>query len=58
MRSRAAPEYKRLIGIRAGSAKKGLRQALRDGSNNVSRLSLSEQRLEKAADLYGTDVIR
>ncbi|XP_042034163.1 phosphoinositide phospholipase C 6-like [Salvia splendens] len=58
LRSRAAPEYKSLIGIRAGSAKKGLRQALRDGSNNVSRLSLSEQRLEKAADLYGTDVIR
>ncbi|KAL1532826.1 phosphoinositide phospholipase C [Salvia divinorum] len=58
LRSSGAPEYKRLIGIRAGNAKKGLRQSLKDGSNNVSRLSLSEQRLEKAADLYGTDVIR
>ncbi|XP_057788883.1 phosphoinositide phospholipase C 6-like [Salvia miltiorrhiza] len=54
-----APEYKRLIGIRAGiNAKKGLRHTLIDGSNKVSRLSLSEQRLERAAELYGTDVVR
>ncbi|KAH6777799.1 Phosphoinositide-specific phospholipase C family protein [Perilla frutescens var. frutescens] len=54
----AAPEYKRLIAIRAGNAKKGLRHALINGSDKVRRLSLSEQRLEKAAELYATDVIR
>ncbi|KAI3470879.1 hypothetical protein Pfo_027542 [Paulownia fortunei] len=54
----AAPEYKRLIAIRAGNAKKGLRHALRTGIDKVNRLSLSEQRLEKAAELYATDVVR
>lgn len=54
----AAPEYKRLIGIHAGNAKKGLRNALRRGTDKVNRLSLSEQRLEKAASLYATDVVR
>ncbi|KAK6122043.1 hypothetical protein DH2020_044214 [Rehmannia glutinosa] len=53
-----APEYKRLIAIRAGNAKKGLRHALRSGTEKVNRLSLSEQRLEKAATLYATDVVR
>ncbi|KAL0359179.1 UNVERIFIED_CONTAM: Phosphoinositide phospholipase C 6 [Sesamum angustifolium] len=54
----AAPEYKRLIAIRAGNAKNGLRHALRNGADKVNRLSLSEQRLEKAVTLYATDLIR
>ncbi|XP_057788882.1 phosphoinositide phospholipase C 6-like isoform X2 [Salvia miltiorrhiza] len=53
-----APEYKRLIAIRAGNAKKGLRQALIHGSHTVSRLSLNEQRLQRAVDLYSTHLIR
>ncbi|PIN06576.1 Phosphoinositide phospholipase C [Handroanthus impetiginosus] len=53
-----APEYKRLITIRAGKAKNGLRNALRTGIDKVNRISLSEQRLEKAAALYPTDVVR
>lgn len=57
-RTMTAPEYKRIIAIHAGNAKKGLRHTLRNGSNKVSRLSLSEQRLEKAAELYATDLIR
>lgn len=57
-RAMAAPEYKRLIAIRAGNAKKGLRQALIYGSDKVSRLSLNEQRLERAAEMYATHVIR
>ncbi|KAI3458550.1 hypothetical protein Pfo_015213 [Paulownia fortunei] len=55
----AAPEYKRLIAIHAGNAKKkGLRQVLRIRIDRASRLSLSEQELEKAAALYATDVVR
>ncbi|KAL3521211.1 hypothetical protein ACH5RR_019360 [Cinchona calisaya] len=54
----AAPEYKRLIAIHAGKAKHGLKHALVTGLNKVNRLSLNEQELEKAASLYGTDVVR
>lgn len=54
----AAPEYKRLIAIHAGKAKQGLRHALVTGLDKVKRLSLTEQDLERAASLYGTDVVR
>lgn len=54
----AAPEYKRLIAIRAGKPKDGLRVALRSGMEKVRRLSLSEQALEKAVSNYGVDVVR
>ncbi|KAL7107654.1 hypothetical protein ABFS83_06G067900 [Erythranthe nasuta] len=55
----AAPEYKRLIAIHAGNAKKkGLRHVLRITVDRAVRLSLSEQELEKAASLYSTDVVR
>ncbi|PIN03379.1 Phosphoinositide-specific phospholipase C [Handroanthus impetiginosus] len=54
-----APEYKRLIAIHAGNAKKkGLRHVLRISVDRANRLSLSEQELEKAAALYATDVVR
>ncbi|KAL3834841.1 hypothetical protein ACJIZ3_009577 [Penstemon smallii] len=54
----ASPEYKRLIAIHAGNAKKGLRHALRSTVDRAKRLSLSEQELEKAASLYTKDVVR
>ncbi|XP_016468111.1 phosphoinositide phospholipase C 6-like [Nicotiana tabacum] len=53
-----APQYKSLIAVHAGKAKHGLKRALREGSNKVSRLSLSEQELERAAENYGTDLVR
>ncbi|XP_019150834.1 PREDICTED: phosphoinositide phospholipase C 6-like isoform X4 [Ipomoea nil] len=51
-------EYKRLIAIRAGKAKQGVRQALTTAQEKVKRLSLNEGDLEKAAASFGTDVIR
>lgn len=54
----AEPEYRQLIGIHAGKAKKRLRETLRSGIDKVNRLSLSEQRLEKAAESYATDLVR
>lgn len=55
----AAPEYKRLIAIHAGNAKKKcLRQVLRIRIDRARRLSLSEQELERAASLYAADVVR
>ncbi|KAL0317074.1 UNVERIFIED_CONTAM: Phosphoinositide phospholipase C 6 [Sesamum angustifolium] len=55
----AAPEYKRLIAIHAGNAKKrSLREVLKITVDRASRLSLSEQELERAAALYATDVVR
>ncbi|KAL2227419.1 phosphoinositide phospholipase C 6 [Sesamum indicum] len=55
----AAPEYKRLIAIHAGNAKKrSLREVLNITVDRASRLSVSEQELERAAALYATDVVR
>ncbi|XP_077214497.1 phosphoinositide phospholipase C 4-like [Tasmannia lanceolata] len=53
-----APEYKRLIAIRAGKRKGGLAESLKVDPNQVRRLSLSEQELEKAAISHGTDLVR
>ncbi|VFQ72829.1 unnamed protein product [Cuscuta campestris] len=55
--SSRALEYKHLIAIRAGKAKQGLKHALTTLQEKVKRLSLNEQELEKAAGLYGTDVV-
>ncbi|KAL6326560.1 hypothetical protein AAG906_008422 [Vitis piasezkii] len=52
------PKYKLLITIQAGKPKGGLKNALRVGSNEIRRLSLSEQALEKAAASHGTDLVR
>ncbi|KAL9254110.1 Phosphoinositide phospholipase C 6-like protein [Drosera capensis] len=54
----APPEYKRLIAIRAGKPKNGLKEALEIGIDKFRRLSLSEQSLEKATTSYGRDVVR
>ncbi|KAG8380820.1 hypothetical protein BUALT_Bualt06G0056200 [Buddleja alternifolia] len=54
-----ASEYKRLIAIHAGNTKHvGLRRSLRTKIDRFKRLSVSEQGLEKAAELYTTDVVR
>ncbi|XP_024973827.1 phosphoinositide phospholipase C 6-like [Cynara cardunculus var. scolymus] len=55
---KAAPVYNQLIGIHSGKAKNGLRKALMVGLGKGKRLSLSEQALERAASLYGTNIIR
>ncbi|KAI8006446.1 Phosphoinositide phospholipase C 6 [Camellia lanceoleosa] len=53
-----ARQYKHLIAIRAGKPKNGLKEALRAGIEKIKRLSLSETALEKAAESYGTDLVR
>lgn len=53
-----APQYERIIAIRAGKPKGGLSSSLKVEVGIVKRLSLSEQALEKAALSYGTDVVR
>ncbi|CAN4085167.1 unnamed protein product [Withania somnifera] len=53
-----APHYKRLIAIRAGKAKHGVKHALTDETIKFNRLSLDEQALEKAAANHGKDLIR
>lgn len=55
---RAAPKYKHLITIHAGKPKGSLKDALSVVGDEVKRLSLSEQELEKAATSHGTEVVR
>lgn len=56
--SAAAPEYKRLISIRAGKPKGGLKDALGVELDKVRRLSLSEQQLEKAVVHHSAEIVR
>ncbi|KAL8242276.1 hypothetical protein R6Q59_012578 [Mikania micrantha] len=51
-------EYKHLIAIHASKPKNGTRKALRDEHRKAKRLSLSEQALQRAANLYGVDIVR
>ncbi|KAE8714835.1 Phosphoinositide phospholipase C 6 [Hibiscus syriacus] len=51
-------EYRRLITIRAGKPKGGLKEALKVDADKVRRVSMSEQQLEKAAGSHGLDVVR
>ncbi|KAJ7959822.1 Phosphoinositide phospholipase C [Quillaja saponaria] len=50
--------YKRQIAIHAGKPKGSLKEALKVEADKVRRLSLSEQALEKAAELHGSDIVR
>ncbi|GLT78947.1 hypothetical protein SLA2020_504640 [Shorea laevis] len=54
----AAPEYKHLIAIHAGKPKGGLDDCLRMDPDKVRRLSLSEQKLKKAAVTHGKQIVR
>ncbi|KAK9126094.1 hypothetical protein Scep_014940 [Stephania cephalantha] len=51
-------EYKRLIGIQAKKRKGKLSETLKVDSNQVGRISLSEQKLEKAASSHGSELVR
>ncbi|XP_076931150.1 phosphoinositide phospholipase C 6-like [Bidens hawaiensis] len=51
-------EYKHLIAIHASKPKNGTRKALRDEHRKAKRLSLSEQALQRAANLYAVDIVR
>ncbi|KAJ0678403.1 putative phosphoinositide phospholipase C [Helianthus annuus] len=51
-------EYKHLIAIHASKPKNGTRKALRDEHRKAKRLSLSEQALQRAANLYALDIVR
>ncbi|XP_076940771.1 phosphoinositide phospholipase C 6-like isoform X4 [Bidens hawaiensis] len=51
-------EYKHLIAIHASKPKNGTRKALRDEYRKAKRLSLSEQALQRAANLYAVDIVR
>lgn len=55
---KGAPQYKRLIAIRAGKAKHGVKRALKDEVIKFNRLSLDEHALEKAATNNGKDLVR
>ncbi|KAK1382962.1 hypothetical protein POM88_020697 [Heracleum sosnowskyi] len=50
--------YKSLIAIHAEKPKDGLRKTFLVEADKVRRLSLSEQELERAAESYGTDIVR
>ncbi|KAK7281149.1 hypothetical protein RIF29_08875 [Crotalaria pallida] len=54
---RGAPEYKSLITIHAGKPKGDVQDDLQV-VGQVKRLSLSEQKLEKACECYGADIVR
>lgn len=56
--SREAPVYRRLIAIHAGKPRGGMKDSLKVEADKVSRLSVSEQALEKAAESHGTDIVR
>ncbi|KAK1355145.1 Phosphoinositide phospholipase C [Heracleum sosnowskyi] len=53
-----ASAYKHLIAIHADKPRDGLRRTLIAGVEKVRRLSLSEQELARAAESYGTDIVR
>ncbi|XP_030442149.1 phosphoinositide phospholipase C 2-like [Syzygium oleosum] len=52
------PAYVRLIAIHAVKRKGGLKDYLRVNPDKVTRLSLDEQKLEKAVAAHGKDLIR
>lgn len=52
------PEYKRLIAIPVKKKSVSLKEAFKIDPKNVTRLSLSEEALEKAVVLHGTEIVR
>lgn len=56
---RTAPEYQRLIAIHAGKGKgSSTKDSLMNDPEKVRRLSMSEQKLEKAIVKHASDIIR
>ncbi|XP_022730849.1 phosphoinositide phospholipase C 5-like [Durio zibethinus] len=58
LRPLGPPTYKNLISIPAGKPKGKLREKLKVEIDKVRRLSLSEQKFEKATICHGTEVVR
>ncbi|XWS52987.1 hypothetical protein CRYUN_Cryun11dG0119300 [Craigia yunnanensis] len=58
LRPLEAPAYKNLISIPAGKPKGKLREKLKVEIDKVRRISLSEQKFEKATVCHGTEVVR
>ncbi|XP_052180347.1 phosphoinositide phospholipase C 2-like isoform X2 [Diospyros lotus] len=54
----AVPEYRHLIAIHAGKQKGGITKWFFDDPNKAKRISLSEQELEGALEMYATDIVR
>lgn len=52
------PEYKSLIAIRAEKMKGGIKAWLRVSSQRAHRVSLNEEKLEKAVLTHGTEIVR
>ncbi|CAA0827493.1 Phosphoinositide phospholipase C 2 [Striga hermonthica] len=54
----APPEYKHLIAIRNEKMKGGIKEWLRVDTEYAHRVSLNEEKLEKAVSTHGTEIIR
>ncbi|KAL2500503.1 Phosphoinositide phospholipase C 2 [Forsythia ovata] len=58
LQQNAAPEYKKLIAIRAEKMKGGIKAWVRVDSQKAHRVSLNEEKLENAVKTHGTDIVR
>ncbi|KAL0344461.1 UNVERIFIED_CONTAM: Phosphoinositide phospholipase C 2 [Sesamum radiatum] len=58
LQQNVAPEYKKLIAIRAEKMKGGIKAWLRVNSQKAHRVSLNEEKLEKAVVTHGTEIVR
>ncbi|KAL0426246.1 UNVERIFIED_CONTAM: Phosphoinositide phospholipase C 2 [Sesamum latifolium] len=58
LQQNVAPEYKKLIAIRAEKMKGGIKGWLRVNSQKAHRVSLNEEKLEKAVVTHGTEIVR
>lgn len=54
----AAPEYRNLIAIHAKKLKDGLANVLGSDQSKAKRLSMSEQQLENAVNIHGSEIVR
>lgn len=52
------PEYKHLIGIRAQKMKGGIKAWLKVCAQSAHRVSLNEEKLEKAVITHGKDIVK
>lgn len=58
LQQNAAPEYKNLIAIHARKRKGGMKECLKVDPNSVTRISLGEEKFEKAVLSHGPDIVR
>lgn len=54
----AVPEYTNLIAIHATKLKDGLAKVLGSDQSKAKRLSMSEQQLENAINIHGSEIVR